>query len=237
MIDGVAAMDRFLKLIATEPDICRVPLMIDSSKWEVIEAGLKVTQGKPIINSISMKEGEDGVPRPRPPGPQVRRRSRRHGVRRGRSGRQPGAAARDLWAGLPAARGPGRLPRRGRHHRPEHLRGGHGHRGARRLRHRLHRGDALDQGEPAARPRVRRCLQRVVQLPRQQRRARGDPRRLPLPRHQGRHGHGHRQRRRPAGLRHRRREAARRHRGRGAQPTPGCRRPPAHDRRGVPRHR
>ncbi len=59
MIDGVAAMDRFLKLIATEPDICRVPLMVDSSKWEVIEAGLKVTQGKPIINSISMKEGED----------------------------------------------------------------------------------------------------------------------------------------------------------------------------------
>ncbi|WP_392542083.1 methionine synthase [Oryzobacter telluris] len=59
MIDGVAAMDRFLKLVATEPDICRVPLMIDSSKWEVIEAGLKVTQGKPIINSISMKEGED----------------------------------------------------------------------------------------------------------------------------------------------------------------------------------
>ena len=58
MIDGVAAMDRFLKLIASEPDICRVPLMIDSSTWEVIEAGLKVTQGKPIINSISMKEGE-----------------------------------------------------------------------------------------------------------------------------------------------------------------------------------
>ncbi|MDF3043773.1 MAG: metH [Ornithinibacter sp.] len=60
MIDGVAAMDRFLKLVASEPDICRVPLMIDSSKWEVIEAGLKVTQGKPIINSISMKEGEAG---------------------------------------------------------------------------------------------------------------------------------------------------------------------------------
>ena len=59
MIDGVAAMDRFLKLVASEPDICRVPLMIDSSKWEVIEAGLKVTQGKPIINSISMKEGEE----------------------------------------------------------------------------------------------------------------------------------------------------------------------------------
>ncbi|GAW48363.1 B12-dependent methionine synthase [Nocardioides sp. PD653] len=59
MIDGVAAMDKFLKLIASEPDISRVPLMIDSSKWEVIEAGLRCVQGKPIVNSISMKEGED----------------------------------------------------------------------------------------------------------------------------------------------------------------------------------
>ncbi len=57
MIDGVAAMDRFLKLIASEPDICRVPVMVDSSKWEVIEAGLKTIQGKPVVNSISMKEG------------------------------------------------------------------------------------------------------------------------------------------------------------------------------------
>jgi 5-methyltetrahydrofolate--homocysteine methyltransferase len=59
MIDGVAAMDRFLKLIASEPDISRVPVMVDSSKFEVIEAGLKCIQGKPIVNSISMKEGED----------------------------------------------------------------------------------------------------------------------------------------------------------------------------------
>nr|WP_277343409.1 methionine synthase [Nocardioides sp. HDW12B] len=59
MIDGVAAMDRFTKLIASEPDISRVPLMIDSSKWEVIETGLRNTQGKPIVNSISMKEGEE----------------------------------------------------------------------------------------------------------------------------------------------------------------------------------
>ena len=59
MIDGVAAMDRFVKLVAGEPDISRVPLMIDSSKWEVIEAGLKCVQGKPIVNSISMKEGEE----------------------------------------------------------------------------------------------------------------------------------------------------------------------------------
>ncbi len=59
MIDGVAAMDRFLKLVSSEPDISRVPIMIDSSKWEVIEAGLKCVQGKPIVNSISMKEGEE----------------------------------------------------------------------------------------------------------------------------------------------------------------------------------
>ena len=59
MIDGVAAMDRFVKLVAGEPDICRVPLMIDSSKWEVIEQGLKAAQGKCIVNSISMKEGEE----------------------------------------------------------------------------------------------------------------------------------------------------------------------------------
>ena len=59
MIDGVAAMDRFTKLIAAEPDISRVPVMIDSSKWEVIETGLKNVQGKPIVNSISLKEGEE----------------------------------------------------------------------------------------------------------------------------------------------------------------------------------
>jgi 5-methyltetrahydrofolate--homocysteine methyltransferase len=59
MIDGEAAMIRFLNLIASEPDIARVPIMIDSSKWEIIEAGLKCVQGKPIVNSISMKEGEE----------------------------------------------------------------------------------------------------------------------------------------------------------------------------------
>jgi 5-methyltetrahydrofolate--homocysteine methyltransferase len=58
MIDGPAAMTRFLNLIASEPDIAKIPLMIDSSKWEVIEAGLKCAQGKSIVNSISMKEGE-----------------------------------------------------------------------------------------------------------------------------------------------------------------------------------
>src|SRR5210317_1927106 len=59
MIDGVKAMVTFLNLIASEPDIARVPIMIDSSKWEIIEAGLKCLQGKGVVNSISLKEGED----------------------------------------------------------------------------------------------------------------------------------------------------------------------------------
>jgi 5-methyltetrahydrofolate--homocysteine methyltransferase len=59
MLDSLAAMEKFLKLIASEPDISRVPIMLDSSKWSVIEAGLKCIQGKGVVNSISMKEGEE----------------------------------------------------------------------------------------------------------------------------------------------------------------------------------
>ncbi|WP_210542447.1 methionine synthase [Rhodoferax sp. PAMC 29310] len=59
MLDSQAAMVRFLNLIASEPDICRVPIMIDSSKWSIIEAGLRCVQGKAVVNSISMKEGVD----------------------------------------------------------------------------------------------------------------------------------------------------------------------------------
>ncbi len=59
MIDGVAAMTRYLLLLASEPEVAKVPFMVDSSKWEVIEAGLKCLQGKGIVNSISLKEGED----------------------------------------------------------------------------------------------------------------------------------------------------------------------------------
>src|SRR5690606_29817797 len=59
MLDSEAAMVKFLRLVASEPDISRVPVMIDSSKWSVIEAGLKCVQGKAIVNSISLKEGEE----------------------------------------------------------------------------------------------------------------------------------------------------------------------------------
>jgi len=59
MIDGVTAMRRFINLIMSEPDIARLPIMVDSSKWEVLEAGLQCIQGKPVVNSISLKEGEE----------------------------------------------------------------------------------------------------------------------------------------------------------------------------------
>lgn len=58
LIDGKASMIKFLNLIASEPDIARIPIMVDSSKWEILEAGLQVAQGKCVVNSISLKEGE-----------------------------------------------------------------------------------------------------------------------------------------------------------------------------------
>ena len=58
-LDGVAAMTTFLNLLQSEPDIARIPVMVDSSKFEIIEAGLKCVQGKCIVNSISLKEGEE----------------------------------------------------------------------------------------------------------------------------------------------------------------------------------
>ena len=73
LLDGEQAMTTFLRLIASEPDIARVPIMIDSSKWSVIEAGLKCVQGKAIVNSISLKEGEDQFL-------EVARRVRRYGA-------------------------------------------------------------------------------------------------------------------------------------------------------------
>ncbi len=59
LIDGKEAMVKFLNLIASEPDIARIPIMIDSSKWEILEAGLQVVQGKAVVNSISLKGGEE----------------------------------------------------------------------------------------------------------------------------------------------------------------------------------
>ena len=142
MLDSEAAMDRFLKLVASEPDISRVPVMIDSSKWTVLEAGLKCVQGKGIVNSISLKEGEEIFLR-------QAREIRRYGAavvvmafdEQGQADtveRKVSICARcyELLVnevGFSA----------GRHYlRPEHFRGGDGDCGAQRLRRCLYRGDS-----------------------------------------------------------------------------------------------
>ena len=194
MLDSKAAMVRFLSLCASEPDVARVPVMVDSSKWEVIEAGLRCLQGKGIVNSISLKEGEAEFLR-------QAKLVKRYGAAavvmafdeqgQADSLERRKAICRRAYDLLRRHR----LPGRGHHLRPEHLRHRHRHRGAFELRGRLHRGDALDQGQAARRQGVGRCFQRQLQLPRQRAGARGHPHRLPVSRGAGRHGHGHRQRR------------------------------------------
>ena len=80
MLDSEAAVERFLRLVASEPDIARVPVMVDSSKWSVIEAGLNNIQGKGVVNSISLKEGEDAFITQAEEISALRRRRGRHGV-------------------------------------------------------------------------------------------------------------------------------------------------------------
>ena len=92
MLDSEQAMTTFLNYIATEPEIARVPVMVDSSKWSVIEAGLKCVQGKGVVNSISLKEGEaDFLDKARLI-QRVRRRRRGDGVRRSRARRTRSSA-------------------------------------------------------------------------------------------------------------------------------------------------
>ena len=84
MIDGVTAMTRFLQIMASEPEVAKVPIMVDSSKWEVIEAGLKCLQGKGIVNSISLKEGEETFRQHAATSFEIWRRGCCHGLRRTR---------------------------------------------------------------------------------------------------------------------------------------------------------
>jgi 5-methyltetrahydrofolate--homocysteine methyltransferase len=195
MLDSAAVMERFLRMLGSEPDIARLPIMVDSSKWDVIVAGLKCIQGKPVVQLDQPEGGRGGLPRQGARGPRLRRQRRGHGLRRNRPGRDRGAQGRDLPARVQAAhRESGLLPRR-HHLRSQHPRGRDRHRGARGVRPQLHRGHPHHQGDLPRRQGLRRRLQPVVQLPRQRRRARGDARRVPLPRDRRGHGHGHRQRR------------------------------------------
>ena len=134
MLDSEQAMTTFLNALGSEPDIARVPIVVDSSRWSVIEAGLKCLQGKGIVNSISLKEGEDVFPRAGPQDPPLRRRRDRHGLRREGPGRYRRAQAGDRHPRLPHPhRRSGHAA--GRHHlRSRHPHRRHRHRGAQSLR-------------------------------------------------------------------------------------------------------
>ena len=195
MLDSERAMTEFLNYIATEPDIARVPIMVDSSKWSVILAGLKCVQGKPVVNSISLKEGEEDF---------LTKAAivRRYGAgvvvmafdEQGQADtiERKVAICTRAYALLTGARRVRSL----RHHlRSEHPRDRDRPRRAQRLCDQLHRGDAPDQGGVPGRQDQRRHQQPVVLVPRQRHRPRGDPFGVPVPRDQGRPRHGHRQRR------------------------------------------
>ena len=167
MLDSEAAMVTFLNLLAAEPDISRVPIMIDSSKWSVIEAGLKCVQGKSVVNSISMKEGEG-------PFLEHAKKVRRYGAAvvvmafdeqgQAETAERKFEICKRAYTLLDRK---GRLPA-GRHHlRSQHLRRRHRHRGAQQLRPRLYRGHAAHQGRAALRACLRRRLQPLLRLPRQ----------------------------------------------------------------------
>ncbi len=100
LLDGEAVMTKFLNLLAAEPEISRVPIMVDSSKWSVIEAGLKCVQGKAIVNSISLKEGEEAFLHHAKLGPALWRRRRCNGLRRNRPGHRSRSQTGHLPPGL-----------------------------------------------------------------------------------------------------------------------------------------
>ncbi len=231
MLDGEEAMVTFLNLIASEPDISRVPIMIDSSKWSIIEEGLKCIQGKGVVNSISMKEGEAAFI-------EHARKVRKYGaaviVMAFDEQGQADTKARKIDICARAYRilteqvG---FPPEDIIFDPNIFAIATGIE-----EHNNYGVDFIEatrgiKQTPAACADLRRRLQCVVLVPRQQPAARGHSCRLPVPRHPGRHGHGHRQcrpawrvRRDPAGTARTRRRCR-------AQSPSRCHRAPARDRR------
>ncbi len=198
MLDSEHAMTTFLNYIATEPEIARVPVMIDSSRWSRHRSRPQVRPGQEHRQLDQPQGRRRGFSAQGEDRPALRRGRRRHGLRRDRSGRHDPAEGRDLSARLQAADGTGRI-RSVRHHlRSEHPGDCDRPRGAQRLRGQLPRGDADHQGDLPGREGERRRQQSLVLVPRQRPGARSDSLGLPLPCHQGGHGHGHRERR-PAG--------------------------------------
>ena len=167
MLDSEKAMETFLNLIAAEPDISRVPIMIDSSKWSVIETGLKCVQGKSVVNSISMKEGE---------GPFLdhARKVLRYGAAvvvmafdeegQAETAERKFDICKRAYKLLTEKVG---FPPEDIIFDPEHLRRRHRHRGAQRLRPRLHRCDPPHQARAALRACLGRRVEPVLCLSRQ----------------------------------------------------------------------
>ena len=235
MLDGVAAMRRFVNLIAAEPDIAKLPVMVDSSKFSVIEAGLECLQGKGVVNSISLKEGEEAF------------------VRQAQIVRRFGAAvvvmafdetgqattvdhrlviAKRAYKILTEQVG---FPPEDIIFDPNILDDRHGHRGARRLRGQLHRGVPANQGRATRHQDLGRRVEPELRVPHVATRARGDALGVPLSRDPGRARHGDRQRRPARGVRATRADAARGRRGSRAEPQPERDRAHARDRRDVRR--
>ena len=221
MLDSQAAMTKFLNLVAAEPDIARVPIMIDSSKWSVIEAGLKCVQGKAHRELDLAQGGRGGVRAAREARAPLRRGGRRDGLRREGPGRHARAQEVDLRALLPAS-SPRQVgfPAEDIIFDPNIFAIATGIEEHNRYGLRLHRGGGVDPPAPAAREDLGRRLEPLLLLPRQRPGARGDAHRVPLPRRQGRHDDGHRERRAARRLRGHPRRSARARRGRDLRPPP-----------------
>ena len=201
MLDGEAAMTKFLNLIAAEPEISRVPIMVDSSKWSVIEAGLKCVQGKAIVNSISLKEGEEQFLH-------YARLVRRYGAAvvvmafdeqgQATEADRKVAIAERAYRLLTEEVG---MPPEDIIFDPNILTVATGIEEHNNYAVNFFEAIAPDQSALPGRQDLGRREQRFVLVPRQRRGARGDPLGVSLPRDPRRHGHGHRQRRAAGGLR------------------------------------
>ena len=195
MLDSEAAMVRFLNLIAAEPDIARVPVMIDSSKWSVIEAGLKCIQGKGVVNSISLKEGEEAFL-------EHARKCLNYGAAVVVMAFDEKGQADTLERKVVDLRALYKLLTEKLGFPPEDIifdpnifaiaTGIEEHNG---YGLGVHRGGARDPQALPARAHLRRREQRVVLVPRQRARAPGHALGVPVSRHPGGHGLRHRERR------------------------------------------